>query len=197
MKSVNEFERVVDHIYGVYLDATTGFDKLREWFEKNQINVLSILKSTHSELASIDYLDSVYMFYGEGDPNTSEAIELHRCTQGEYKKRNSKHGVNFQFLGNMALVSIYQYWEDFHRAQVATEMGVEKNELKTPIMGDLRLLRNSIIHHAGVALKEVEKCELLKWYKEGDTIFIDKSKFEDIVFYVKDALNHFRAATIV
>ena len=32
MSPINEFEGVVDHIHGVYLDSTTGFEKLREWF---------------------------------------------------------------------------------------------------------------------------------------------------------------------
>jgi hypothetical protein len=192
MESVDEFERVVDYIYGVYLDSTTGYDKLREWLETNQKDTLSTLKDTHPELASIDYLDSVHMIYGEGDPNTSEAVELHRCTQKEYKDRNMEGGANFKFLGNMALVSLYQYWEDFHRGQVANELGIKKNDLKNPIMGDLRLVRISIIHHAGIALKEVEKCELLKWYKENDDIFIDKTKFEDVIFHVKNMLNKLR-----
>ncbi len=193
MESVDEFEKVVDYIYGVYLDSTTGFDKLREWFEKNQNNTLASLKSTHPELASIDYLDSVHMIYGKGDPNTPEAIELHRCTQKEYKDRNSKNGLNFQFLGNMALVSLYQYWEDFHRGQVATELCIKKNDLKAPIMGDLRLIRISIIHHAGVALKDIERCKLLQWYKDGDNIFIDKSKFEDIIYHIKNMLKELRS----
>lgn len=51
-------------------------------------------------------------------------------------------------------------------------------------MGDIRLLRNSIIHHGGIALKNVENCELLKWYKEGDEIFIDAKKFEEILEHI-------------
>ncbi len=192
MESVNEFEKVVDYIYGVYLDSTTGFGMVREWLEKNQIDGLSTFKNTHPELATIEYLDSVHVIYGKGDPNTPEAVELHRCTQKEYKDRNSENGSNFKFLGNMALVSLYQYWEDFHRAQVADELGIEKNELRNPIMGDLRRIRNSIIHHAGIALKDVEKCELLKWYKENDSIFIDKAKFEDVIYHVKNMLNELR-----
>lgn len=192
MDSVNEFEKVVDYIYGVYLDATTGFDKLREWFERNQNDTLATLKKSHPELASIDYLDSVTMIYGKGDPNIPEAVELHRCSQKEYKERNSEKGVNFQFLGNMALVSLYQYWEDYHRSQVAAELSIKKNDLKAPVMGDLRLIRISIIHHAGIALKDVEKCEVLKWYKEDDEIFIDKSKFEDVIFHVKEMLTNLR-----
>lgn len=193
MESVKQFEKVVDYIYGVYLDATTGFGKLREWFEKHRGVMLESLKSSHPELASIDYLDSVSMIYGKGNPNTPEAVELHRCTQREYKERNLETGINFRFLGNMALVSLYQYWEDFHRAQVAAELGIGKNKLKAPVMGDLRLIRISIIHHAGIALKDVEKCEVLQWYKEGDEIFIDKSKFEDIIYHVKNMLIKIKA----
>ncbi len=36
----------------------------------------------------------------------------------------------------------------------------------------------------GIALKDVEKCEILKWYREGDEIFNDKDKLEEIVFHV-------------
>lgn len=193
MKSVDEFEKVLDYIYGVYLDSFNGFDKLRRWFEKNQKDSLASLKITHPELASIEYLDSRHMIYGHGDPNTPEAIELHRCTQKEYKDRNSKNGLNVQFLGNMVLVSIFHYWEDFHRGQIASELCITKNQLKVPIMGDLRLIRISIIHHAGVALKNIESCELLKWYKDGDKIVIDKSKFEEIIYHIKNMLNALRS----
>ncbi|MHB8855271.1 MAG: hypothetical protein ACYC6K_01460 [Bellilinea sp.] len=193
MKSIDDFEKVVDYIYGVYLDATTGFRKVREGFKKSQTDSLAVLKETHPELATMDYLDSVLMIYGKGNPNLPEAVELHRCTQKEYKERNSENGLNFRFLGNMTLVSLYQYWEDFHRAQIADELGIEKTDLKAPIMGDLRLIRISIIHHAGIALKEIENCELLKWYKEGDEIFIDKAKFEDVIYQIQNMLEDLRS----
>ena len=38
-------------------------------------------------------------------------------------------------------------------------------------------------------LKEIEKCEVLSWYKEGDAIFIDNDKFEEIIFHVKNMIN--------
>jgi len=44
MNAVNEYEAVVDKIYGVYLDATTGFDKLSEWIITNQSESLNMLK---------------------------------------------------------------------------------------------------------------------------------------------------------
>ena len=100
--------------------------------------------------------------------------------------------MNYRFLGNMALVGLYQYWEGQHRSNVAASVGLQKDDLKAPIMGDLRLLRISIIHHGGIALKDVERCEILKWFSEGDEIFLDEEKFKEIIFYVKSMLADLR-----
>jgi hypothetical protein len=194
MDAISQFEQVVDYIYGVYLDAITGFERLRQWFEQHQGVALELLKSSHPELASTEYLDSVEMAYGNGPPADPKSIVLHRCTQRQYKERNMEGGLNYKFLGNMALVALYQYWEDFHRANIAVMLGKDKNDLRAPIMGDLRLLRISIIHHAGIALKEVERCELLKWFREGDAISLDKDQFEEIIFHVKFMISAFRHA---
>jgi hypothetical protein len=108
MDAISEFERVVDSIYGVFLDATTGFVRLREWFENNQTKTIEILKSTHPELARIDYLDEQLMIYGKGEPDDPKKVILHQCTQQEYKNRNEEQGINYRFLGNMSLVALYQ-----------------------------------------------------------------------------------------
>ena len=61
MNIIDEFDKIIDYIYGVYLDSTTGFSKLKKWFENSQQVSLKMMKNTHPELASIDYLDSTYM----------------------------------------------------------------------------------------------------------------------------------------
>lgn len=193
MNALFEFEKIVDYIYGVYLDATTGFSLVRKQIEDQQKIVIQLFKITHPELANVQHLDNTAIIYGKGDPNTPEAIKLHRCTQLEYKDRNGESGSNFKFIGNMSLISLYQYWEDYYRSKVAKLFGIRKNELLAPIMGDLRRLRISIIHHAGDALKDVEQCEVLNWYKENDNIFIDKEKFEQIIFHVKNQINEYKS----
>lgn len=185
MNPISQFEATVDAIYGVYLDSTTGFDKLFLSIEQQQQDSLRWLKEAHPELATIEYLDSTHFIYGKGDPNTPEAFELHRCSQRQYKDRNSKGGLNFLFIGNMALVSLFQFWEDHFRAKVAAHLKMAKNDLKDPIMGDIRHLRRSIVHHAGVALPEVERCEVLRWFREGEVIYLDKEKFETVIFEIK------------
>ena len=192
MSPIDEFEVVADAIYGVYLDSTTGFTKLREWIQLQQHNILQWLKETHPELATEDYVKKTKFIYGKGDPNKPESIQLHRCTQKQYKERNDENGLNFLFIGNMTLVSIYQYWEDYYRNKIAEFLGCEKSELVEPVMGDIRLLRHSIIHHGGIATKNVENCEILRWYKEGQEIFIDKHKCEEIIFLIKKMINRLR-----
>ena len=36
MNVIDEFEKVIDTIFGVYLDSTLGFRRLIEWVEENQ-----------------------------------------------------------------------------------------------------------------------------------------------------------------
>jgi len=146
-------------------------------------------KSTDPEHASVQYLDSTLYIFGKGDPSLPTSIELYRCTQGEYKERNSERGVNARFIGNMCVIAIYQYWEDYFRQKIANLLNKKnKNELTSDIMADLKILRRSIIHHRGKALREVENCKLLRWFKEGDDIFIDKDMMQYIVFQVKSYL---------
>ena len=158
-----------------------------------QLTTINQFRSTHPELASIQYLDSTEYIFGKGDPNLPTSVKLYRCTQGEYKERNSERGMNARFIGNMCVIAIYQYWEDYYRQKIAGFLNrISKNELTSDIMGDLKVLRRSIIHHRGVALQEVENCKLLHWFKKDEEIFIDRNMMQDIVSQVKAYLQELR-----
>jgi len=188
-----EFYSVVDSIYGVYLDSTRGFHLVKEQQITAQKQALQMLKLTQPELVNIEYLDKRPTTYGRGDPNKPQHVKLHTCTQAELKGRNEEGGANQKFIANMCLVSIYQYWDDHYRKEIAVVLGKDKNDLQSDIMGDIRLLRRSIIHHEAVCKKDVEKCKLLNWFKKGDEIFIDKEKFEQVIShiynYIIEAMN--------
>ena len=161
-----EFEQVIDTIVGVYIDATLGFD---------------IYQSRLSEITK-NSPPSARIFYG--DPNDQTTRSSHVAPISEVISRNTKTGNNFRFIGNMCLISIYQYWEDNYRTKIARLFQKDKNDLKEPIMGDIRLIRNSIVHHNAIAKKDVENCTLLRYYTEGDEIFITKDQFNEIVNHV-------------
>jgi len=194
---IDEFEDIVMSIYGVYLMSKQAFQLLVKVLKNDQLMTMNQLKSTNPEHASIQYLDSrPYMFgkLSKGSLDLPKEIDLlYKCTVGECKERNSERGMNSRFVGNMCVIAVYQYWEDYYRQKIASFLNrTSKNELTSDIMGDLKVLRRSIIHHRGVALKEVENCELLRWFKEDDEIFIDRDMMQDIVSQVKVYLQTLR-----
>jgi hypothetical protein len=176
---IKEFSEVVDEIYGVYLDATKGFVDNKTQMENIQNDSMSKLNVT------IDYLDNVPIVYGKGPPGHSGTYILHVCTQKKYKERNDKNGKNFILLANLCVMELYQYWEDHYRTIISQKIGIERSELKANIFGDIRLLRNSIVHHQSTALPEIEKCKILSWFKTNEKIIIFPDMFEEIIYQVK------------
>ncbi len=194
---IKEYTKIVDSIYGVFLDGCQGFSSAKTAFEQSQLLTLQQNKkllaenkslNSTSHYSTIEELDSACIIYSKGNKNESDYRTLHYCaTQEEYKKRNSPKGGNYKFIGNMTLISIYEYWENSCRNKLATYHQVKQDKIKSDIFGDLRYLRNSIIHHQGVALPDVEKCKIFNWYKANDEIFINGDQMEDIISAIKDS----------
>jgi len=192
LKILNEFWNIVQSIYGVYLDACQGFHLAKTQHIKAQQCVIQSLKKTSPDHANTEYLDELSYMYGEGDPNIKDSVILHTCTQGEFKARNEETGSNYRFIANMCLISIYQYWEDQYREKIATALEKEKNEIQSDVMRDINSLRQSIIHNNAFASEKVKKCKLLKWFKKGDEIFIDRNMFKDIIYHIKIYIRNFQ-----
>lgn len=179
---IAEFLNVIDGIYGVYLDSTYGFKLLETHINNLQEKSIKLFGAP-----TIVKLDERAFSYGRGHPETG--LILHSTTQGELKKRNKKNGPNFKVVGNMFIVQIYQYWEDFYREEVAHALGIHKNDLKSDEFGDLREFRNSIIHNEGKATHEqATKTKKFKWYKKGEEIFLTENQILEIVETVSEYL---------
>ena len=89
----------------------------------------------------------------------------------------------------MCLVMIYQYWEDRYREEIASSKGIAKDELMSDLFGDIRYFRNSIIHNKGRALREVNNCKILKWFKEKDDIVLNSEKMDHLLDCIKNEIN--------
>lgn len=174
-----EFRYIVDSVYGIYLDANRGFHLLRQETLRNQIETVQQIEGM-----SVAKLDTIGFTYGVGDPNSPDSYALHSCTQAEYKKRNEKNGHNCKVIGRLCIVDIYSFWEDHYREKVAESRGLSKGDLLSDIMGDIRLIRNSIVHHRWIALPEISKCKLLTWFSEGDSIEFTEKQFEEVIAQV-------------
>jgi hypothetical protein len=97
------------------------------------------------------------------------------------------NGQNAQSLGNLLVVSAYAYWEEHLRIEIGKAKGVIptdarntdkvrdilNREVVSDFWGDLRHLRNSIVHSHGVASSEVAKCKVITWFKPGEKIALN------------------------
>lgn len=186
LKLFEEYIVTVDEIYGIYLDSSLGFRSNFNQIHGAQQNSIRDFKLTQ------EYIDKAPMLYGIGDPNFPNSFILHECTQDEFKKRNSENGKNIQTLANLCIIQVYQYWEDYYRGKIAEELGLEKNELKSEIFRDLNLYRKSIIHHRGIALDEIDKCKIFRWFKSGNIINLDKNQVGGIILGVKTEIQNYK-----
>jgi len=114
--------------------------------------------------------------------------------QGNMKRRLVDDGQNTLLLGRQCVVSAYTYWEEHLRIEIGKALGVLKpdacaNEETREILnrhvvsdfwGDMRHIRNSIVHANGVAIDEVKKCQIMKWFAPGDRIDLPHDRMRSI-----------------
>ncbi|MBI1803735.1 MAG: hypothetical protein HY033_03145 [Ignavibacteriae bacterium] len=188
MEIVYQFIAQVNNIYALYFDTLHGLQQIRADLIRRQIDEANKHPLEDREKI-LEEFDKAWWGYVHGPPTSDENWDLH-STMKEFKKRNADGGLNQRLLSNLCLATIYQLWEDYYRDRIAEAFGVRgaqrKNSVSSNMMGDIRRLRHSIIHHNGVAKKEILKNQILEWFKEGDDIFIDQNKMREIVNYIRD-----------
>jgi hypothetical protein len=97
-------------------------------------------------------------------------------------KQVQDHGPVEVLLGRQWIVSLYALWEDEYRRRLAKAHGRSKEEEKYPLLGDLRYLRNDVVHHHGIASAEnTGRCEVLRWFKPDEPIQVDGRHFGEFL----------------
>jgi hypothetical protein len=190
MQALVDFDARLDEIYALYLDAGRALELLADDLQKNQLNSLRRTINHLDGPKSIEEIDCCHILIGSGDPDDPNSILLHDVTQGEYKRRNRSGGSNHVSIGRFSIISIYSFWEDQYRGRFAEAIGVPKNSIKENVFGDIRLLRNSIVHHAGIAKKDIGKCLVFHWFSEGDTIIINNESMKAVVREIRLGLDN-------
>lgn len=179
-----EFEKVWNRLQALYLDAVAGFAFVRGHVESDQAHARSYVQG--SELDSEEFQDTRMFTYAQIFSADFCTSRIHEATQGEVKARNAPGGANFITLGQLCLASFYDFWNDYLRREYVVAKGLlDRDESNDSVVqtclrehashdlwGDLRLLRNSIVHNRGIASSDVARCKLIKWFKPGDPISI-------------------------
>jgi hypothetical protein len=180
-------EQFTEHwrrLQAFYLDSVAGFEFVRRHVETEQAQARSFVSG--SELDSEEFQNTRMFSYSDIFSESFCTSAIHRATQGEVKARNAHEGANFTTLGQLCLVSFYDFWEDYLRREYVIAKGhlgrdepdrkIEEAQLREhanhDLWGDLGYLRNSIVHKQGIASSNVARCKLIKWFKPGDPIVL-------------------------
>ena len=180
---VETFVTSLDELYGHYIDSTVGFMAKVKMLTEAQTQM-------RPQMPGVD-LDSIEFFYGHGNPTDPSHHLQHKTTQGRYKNRNITGGRNHVLAAQLLIVLIFAYWEHEYRPKFATALNLpSSNDLKVPVFGDLKLLRNDIVHHKGIVTKETsKKLSTISGLHEGAVITLTRSDIETLIHGIKAAMD--------
>lgn len=177
-EELHQFLERTNHIYGLFLDATTGFNEWRQNLLIQEKNIQKQTDKTENNFDSMQYL------YGVKQSDGKIKQLSHWTTLGELKERLNNKGENHLQIANLSLVMIYSYWE-YYRNKLKES---KKKTINSDLMGEIRHLRRSIIHNKGLALKEVTSFKILPSFNEGVKIEIDEEYFEQIMVLIREEM---------
>lgn len=178
-----EFTQHWKRLQAFYLDAASGFALVRRSVEAEQARARSYVKGT--ELDSVEFQDTRQFTYAEIFAEGFCTSGIHQACQGGVKARNAPNGANFTTLGQLCVVSFFDYWDDYLRPEYCIAIGKLQRDAKLSpddrkkilrdhgsidLWGDLGLIRNAIVHNRGVATENMGRCKLIKWFKRGEEI---------------------------
>lgn len=175
-EAVQELIAYAEATFGLFHDAAAGFGHF-----SSQISSL-VDQEIKDGVARANAL-SLPLIYKDGEPVSG--TPLHRSTLGEVIDRCAPHGPNESFLGNMCVVSLYTFWELESRHRISEALEIPLNNVKSDLFGDLRWLRHAVLHKHGRASIEVENSKVLKWFKSGDKIVIDRERLKQVVTQIR------------
>jgi hypothetical protein len=137
---------------GAYMDALAGFAGHHTRIERQ---VHRINRPVNSHVDNKEQRVVVYASYE--DPTQPDVIHNRIIRAIDYIAANSKGGSNEQQHSQAILVFLFTYWEDEIRPRLAASKGAELQKIQSDIMGDLRILRNVILHSKGIIRSQKHK----------------------------------------
>lgn len=196
-----EFSKKIEDQHTLYLDSIIGFSILHERLLQHQNDMKRILGN--HEFATPEFQDTCSTMYKHlSDKDFTPVSMSPVMKQGDVKNRTKHNGRNYLILGNQCIVSMYSYWEEYLRIEIGIAKGIlekgakasEENRrilnahVTSDIWGDIRLLRNSIIHNNGIANIDMGDCKIIRCFPPGTEIALDYEKMHAIFLL----LGHYR-----
>jgi hypothetical protein len=123
------------------------------------------------------------IYIGVGDPNLPSSEQYAQWPLSKALQQVAPEGPVTARLGQQWIVFVYTLWEHEYRKRLAAAHGCAVRDVKYPLLGDIRLLRNDVVHHSGVATPEnAGKCQVVHhWFRPGELMHLRGEHFAEFV----------------
>jgi hypothetical protein len=113
------------------------------------------------------------VYIGIGDPNDPASTQYAKFRASELPALLANGGPIATQLGQQWAVFVFTEWEDNFRGRLAAAQSCRLDEIRADVFGDLRLMRNDILHNRASASKDrTGRCKILRWFQPGEEVVI-------------------------
>lgn len=141
---VREYIDFVNEQVGSYMDALAGF---KGHYTRVQRQVHRVSRPTGRR---IENGESIIVYASYEDPTKPDIIHNRIIRADDYLKANALGGSNEQQHARAIVIFLFTYWEDEIRPRLALASAKPVNDIRSDIMGDMRILRHAILHAKSV-----------------------------------------------
>jgi hypothetical protein len=182
---LREFIEFVNQQVGVYMDCLVGF-------RGNTVRVeRQVARINRQTGVRVEKGRPVMVYESMEDP-TSPPVIHHRITRSEdFLAANAEGGFNERHVRWSIIVFLFAYWDEQVRPAIAAVRGVDPKDVKVDALGDLRIIRNSIVHNKGV-LSAADHAKLKKMralVKPDAVITLSHDGMHSVFVAVKQAIS--------
>jgi hypothetical protein len=153
-----EFMKLIDDLGGAHYFATLGF-----WERRHT------LMAQAAQAPGDDETRRVWIYSGEPDDSVGKPY-LSWLVTDLINEKLGRDGTFSTQLSNAWITGLFSAWESRFRAAI-TKLLKLSSAVECDEMGDLRRMRNDILHGRGIASREhTGQCVSLRWFDIGDPI---------------------------
>lgn len=174
--SLIEFKRTTHAFYTAYCMANAGMSYIATDIEKME-----------------GYNPDGKFQIGEKDENFDSRTAVAEMKNSHAVDGMRKNGPFSQIIAHGVINWVYSLWNEEYRGKVAKELGVKTNDVLCDVMGDLRIIRNFIVHENAMADKRVTQLITINWISEGSLVLVsdDMTRIQEAInrmnVYLKNA----------
>lgn len=142
---MTEFIAFVNHQVGAYVDALAGFAGNHARVE------LQVHREQRPVRTGVDEGSLPMIVWASYEDPSKPAVIHNRIVRAQdYLAANEPGGANEEQHARAILVFLFTYWEEEIRGRLAAARGVAPSDIQVDAMGDIRILRNAILHARGI-----------------------------------------------